>query len=267
MPPKVCCLWEPVWDVYLRFFGWLTAVLMFLNRSSTSVKVSSSLHVFFYFDLKYSTFVFVFVWVCSFFPPIHVLLTACKLFHSTNLPSWCLCSRSLPGSALELRYSHGGGSLPTGSAAHLDPFGTTSTGGVVRRSHRARWSSAREDSTKVRIQRPHDRIHSHEDVLTDCFPHFITVSRLGERGSAGERVRARHRRRLLWWRGRRGASFWLWAAVAQWTDRCTDTGHHAAGTAGGHQQGDQVRNNIFLHHSACMERKRDGFEWSKSYPH
>lgn len=61
-------------------------------------------------------------------------------------------SRSLPGSALELRYSHGGGSLPSGSTAYLDPFGSSSTGGVVRRSHRARWSSAREDSTKVRIQ-------------------------------------------------------------------------------------------------------------------
>lgn len=60
-------------------------------------------------------------------------------------------SRSLPGSALELRYSHGGGSLPSGSTAHLDPFGSSSVGGVVRRSHRARWSSAREDSTKVRI--------------------------------------------------------------------------------------------------------------------
>uniref|UniRef100_H2RKF9 PTPRF interacting protein alpha 3 n=1 Tax=Takifugu rubripes TaxID=31033 RepID=H2RKF9_TAKRU len=60
--------------------------------------------------------------------------------------------RSLPGSALELRYSHGGGSLPSGSTAPLDPFGSSSTGGVVRRSYRARWSSAREDSTKVRIQ-------------------------------------------------------------------------------------------------------------------
>uniref|UniRef100_A0A8P4G6B0 PTPRF interacting protein alpha 3 n=1 Tax=Dicentrarchus labrax TaxID=13489 RepID=A0A8P4G6B0_DICLA len=49
--------------------------------------------------------------------------------------------RSLPGSALELRYSHGGGSLPTGSTTHLDPFGNATSGGVVRRSHRARWSS------------------------------------------------------------------------------------------------------------------------------
>uniref|UniRef100_A0A3P8X146 PTPRF interacting protein alpha 3 n=1 Tax=Cynoglossus semilaevis TaxID=244447 RepID=A0A3P8X146_CYNSE len=64
-------------------------------------------------------------------------------------PGGSYSSRSLPGSALELRYSHGGGSLPSGSTTHLDPFGNASTGGVVRRSHRARWSSAREDSTKV----------------------------------------------------------------------------------------------------------------------
>lgn len=70
-----------------------------------------------------------------------------------------LSSRSLPGSALELRYSHGSGSLPAGSTTHLDPFGNASAGGVVRRSHRARWSSAREDSTKVRIQQT--QIHSH----------------------------------------------------------------------------------------------------------
>ncbi|XP_039680682.1 liprin-alpha-3 isoform X3 [Perca fluviatilis] len=63
-------------------------------------------------------------------------------------PGGSYSSRSLPGSALELRYSHGSGSLPTGSTTHLDPFGNSSAGGVVRRSHRARWSSAREDSTK-----------------------------------------------------------------------------------------------------------------------
>ncbi|CAK6968833.1 LOW QUALITY PROTEIN: liprin-alpha-3 [Scomber scombrus] len=63
-------------------------------------------------------------------------------------PGGSYSSRSLPGSALELRYSHASGSLPTGSTTHLDPFGNASTGGVVRRSHRARWSSAREDSTK-----------------------------------------------------------------------------------------------------------------------
>ncbi|XP_070837094.1 liprin-alpha-3 [Chaetodon trifascialis] len=63
-------------------------------------------------------------------------------------PGGSYSSRSLPGSALELRYSHGGGSLPAGSTTHLDPFGNAPTGGVARRSHRARWSSAREDSTK-----------------------------------------------------------------------------------------------------------------------
>ncbi|XP_045885935.1 liprin-alpha-3 isoform X2 [Micropterus dolomieu] len=63
-------------------------------------------------------------------------------------PGGSYSSRSLPGSALELRYSHGGGSLPAGSTTHLDPFCNAPSGGVVRRSHRARWSSAREDSTK-----------------------------------------------------------------------------------------------------------------------
>ncbi|KAM4535465.1 liprin-alpha-3 isoform 1-T1 [Fundulus diaphanus] len=63
-------------------------------------------------------------------------------------PGGSYSSRSLPGSALELRYSHGGGSLPAGSATHLDPFGNASAGGVGRRSHRARWSTAHEDSSK-----------------------------------------------------------------------------------------------------------------------
>uniref|UniRef100_A0A8C7XYY8 PTPRF interacting protein alpha 3 n=1 Tax=Oryzias sinensis TaxID=183150 RepID=A0A8C7XYY8_9TELE len=58
------------------------------------------------------------------------------------------CSRSLPGSALELRYSHGCGSLPAGSTTHLDPFSNTSAMAVGRRRDRARWSSAREDSSK-----------------------------------------------------------------------------------------------------------------------
>ncbi|XP_013888808.1 liprin-alpha-3 [Austrofundulus limnaeus] len=62
-------------------------------------------------------------------------------------PGGSYSSRSLPGSALELRYSHGGGSLPAGSTAHLDPF-NASAGGVVRRSHRARWSTAHEDASK-----------------------------------------------------------------------------------------------------------------------
>uniref|UniRef100_A0A671L323 PTPRF interacting protein alpha 3 n=1 Tax=Sinocyclocheilus anshuiensis TaxID=1608454 RepID=A0A671L323_9TELE len=48
-------------------------------------------------------------------------------------------SRSLPGSALELRYSQGSGSLPAGSTTHLDHYGNTGTGGVVRRAHRGRW--------------------------------------------------------------------------------------------------------------------------------
>ncbi|XP_077474764.1 liprin-alpha-3 isoform X1 [Stigmatopora argus] len=61
-------------------------------------------------------------------------------------PGGSYSSRSLPGSALELRYSHGSGSLPMGSTTHLDTFGNASLSG--RRSHRARWSSAREDSTK-----------------------------------------------------------------------------------------------------------------------
>uniref|UniRef100_A0A6Q2XMZ1 SAM domain-containing protein n=1 Tax=Esox lucius TaxID=8010 RepID=A0A6Q2XMZ1_ESOLU len=57
-------------------------------------------------------------------------------------------SRSLPGSALELRYSHGGSSLPTGSTAHLDHYGNANTVAVVRRTHRGRWSTAREDPSK-----------------------------------------------------------------------------------------------------------------------
>ncbi|XP_008414646.1 liprin-alpha-3 isoform X1 [Poecilia reticulata] len=63
-------------------------------------------------------------------------------------PGGSYSSRSLPGSALELRYSHGGGSLPAGSTTHLDAFGNASGGGVGRRSHRARWSTAHEDSSK-----------------------------------------------------------------------------------------------------------------------
>lgn len=65
-----------------------------------------------------------------------------------------VCSRSLPGSALELRYSHGGGSgsLPSSSTYNLDPFSGATAGGVVRWSPRARWGSAQEDSTKVRAK-------------------------------------------------------------------------------------------------------------------
>ncbi|TRY87804.1 hypothetical protein DNTS_015710 [Danionella cerebrum] len=57
-------------------------------------------------------------------------------------------SRSLPGSALELRYSQGGGSLPAGSTTHLEHYGSTGTGGVVRRTHRGRWGGTREDTSK-----------------------------------------------------------------------------------------------------------------------
>ncbi|XP_064171537.1 liprin-alpha-3 isoform X4 [Anguilla rostrata] len=57
-------------------------------------------------------------------------------------------TRSLPGSALELRYSQGGGSLPAGSTAHLDHYGNAASGGVVRRPHRGRWGPAREDASK-----------------------------------------------------------------------------------------------------------------------
>uniref|UniRef100_A0A8C4Z762 PTPRF interacting protein alpha 3 n=1 Tax=Gadus morhua TaxID=8049 RepID=A0A8C4Z762_GADMO len=62
-------------------------------------------------------------------------------------PGGSYSSRSLPGSALELRFAHGGGSLPVGFTTHMDHYGNA-PGGAVRRSHRARWSSAREDSTK-----------------------------------------------------------------------------------------------------------------------
>ncbi|XP_061087217.1 liprin-alpha-3-like isoform X2 [Conger conger] len=57
-------------------------------------------------------------------------------------------SRSLPGSALELRYSQGGGSLPAGSTTHLDHYGNAASGAVVRRTHRGRWGAAREDASK-----------------------------------------------------------------------------------------------------------------------
>ncbi|XP_031717926.1 liprin-alpha-3-like isoform X4 [Anarrhichthys ocellatus] len=83
-------------------------------------------------------------------------------------PGGSYSSRSLPGSALELRYSHGSGSLPTGSTTHLDPFGNASAGGVVRRSHRARWSSAREDSTK-----------NHSTTLCVQYPEWDSGALLG----------------------------------------------------------------------------------------
>uniref|UniRef100_A0A8C2CTG0 PTPRF interacting protein alpha 3 n=1 Tax=Cyprinus carpio TaxID=7962 RepID=A0A8C2CTG0_CYPCA len=57
--------------------------------------------------------------------------------------------RGRPGSSYS-RYSQGGGSLPAGSTTHLDHYGNTGTGGVVRRAHRGRWGGAREDASKVR---------------------------------------------------------------------------------------------------------------------
>ncbi|TKS89902.1 Liprin-alpha-3 Protein tyrosine phosphatase receptor type f polypeptide-interacting protein alpha-3 [Collichthys lucidus] len=57
----------------------------------------------------------------------------------SSLPS-TLFRRSLPGSASELRYPQGGGSLPSG-------YGSSSSGVVVRRAHRGRWG-ARDDSSK-----------------------------------------------------------------------------------------------------------------------
>uniref|UniRef100_A0AAQ5Y4X0 SAM domain-containing protein n=1 Tax=Amphiprion ocellaris TaxID=80972 RepID=A0AAQ5Y4X0_AMPOC len=50
-------------------------------------------------------------------------------------------SRSLPGSASELRYPQGSGSLPAG-------YGSSSSGVVVRRAHRGRWGPPRDDSNK-----------------------------------------------------------------------------------------------------------------------
>ncbi|XP_048871243.1 liprin-alpha-3-like [Brienomyrus brachyistius] len=57
-------------------------------------------------------------------------------------------SRSLPGSALELRFPQGTGALPAGSTTHLDHYGNAASGGVVRRTHRGRWGPAREDASK-----------------------------------------------------------------------------------------------------------------------
>uniref|UniRef100_A0A3Q2NR87 PTPRF interacting protein alpha 3 n=1 Tax=Fundulus heteroclitus TaxID=8078 RepID=A0A3Q2NR87_FUNHE len=50
-------------------------------------------------------------------------------------------SRSLPGSASELRYPQGGGSLPAG-------YGSSTSGVVVRRAHRGRWGAPRDDGGK-----------------------------------------------------------------------------------------------------------------------
>ncbi|XP_059496426.1 liprin-alpha-3 isoform X5 [Stegostoma tigrinum] len=51
-------------------------------------------------------------------------------------------SRSLPGSASELRYSHSSG-IPVGS--HMDIYSTT---GVLRRPHKGRWAALKDDPSK-----------------------------------------------------------------------------------------------------------------------
>ncbi|KAF0025357.1 hypothetical protein F2P81_022238 [Scophthalmus maximus] len=58
----------------------------------------------------------------------------------SSLPS-TLFRRSLPGSASELRYPQGGGSLPAG-------YTNSNSGVVVRRAHRGRWGPPRDDSNK-----------------------------------------------------------------------------------------------------------------------
>ncbi|XP_038639506.1 liprin-alpha-3 isoform X2 [Scyliorhinus canicula] len=52
-------------------------------------------------------------------------------------------SRSLPGSASELRYSQNAG-IPVGS--HMDIYSTT---GVLRRPHKGRWAALKDDPSKV----------------------------------------------------------------------------------------------------------------------
>uniref|UniRef100_A0A8C5GN87 Liprin-alpha-3-like n=1 Tax=Gouania willdenowi TaxID=441366 RepID=A0A8C5GN87_GOUWI len=65
----------------------------------------------------------------------------CRAGSVSSLPS-TLFRRSLPGSASELRYPQGGGSLPSG-------YGNSTSGVVVRRAHRGRWGSSRDDGNKV----------------------------------------------------------------------------------------------------------------------
>lgn len=59
----------------------------------------------------------------------------------SSLPS-TLFRRSLPGSASELRYPQGGGSLPSS-------YSNASGGVVVRRAHRGRYGPTRDDGNKV----------------------------------------------------------------------------------------------------------------------
>uniref|UniRef100_A0A672ST99 PTPRF interacting protein alpha 3 n=1 Tax=Sinocyclocheilus grahami TaxID=75366 RepID=A0A672ST99_SINGR len=82
---------------------------------------------------------------------------------------WADTDQSLPGSALELRYSQGSGSLPAGSTTHLDHYGKTGTGGVVRRAHRGRWGGAREDASKVRTSFVEDRCSDDEEDRETLF--------------------------------------------------------------------------------------------------
>uniref|UniRef100_A0A3B3RKN5 PTPRF interacting protein alpha 3 n=1 Tax=Paramormyrops kingsleyae TaxID=1676925 RepID=A0A3B3RKN5_9TELE len=76
---------------------------------------------------------------------------AMTCLHKGLLTEECVCSRllvflrSLPGSALELRFPQGTGALPAGSTTHLDHYGNAASGGVVRRTHRGRWGPTRED--------------------------------------------------------------------------------------------------------------------------
>uniref|UniRef100_A0A3P9M996 PTPRF interacting protein alpha 3 n=1 Tax=Oryzias latipes TaxID=8090 RepID=A0A3P9M996_ORYLA len=58
----------------------------------------------------------------------------------SSLPS-TLFRRSLPGSASELRYPQGSGSLPAG-------YSSSSSGVVVRRANRGRWGPSRDDGNK-----------------------------------------------------------------------------------------------------------------------
>ncbi|KAG2456127.1 LIPA3 protein, partial [Polypterus senegalus] len=55
-------------------------------------------------------------------------------------------SRSLPGSALELRYSQTGGSLPSSSSTHIEHYNSTSA--VMRRSHKGRWGLVKDEPNK-----------------------------------------------------------------------------------------------------------------------
>uniref|UniRef100_A0A8C5N6H6 Liprin-alpha-3-like n=1 Tax=Gouania willdenowi TaxID=441366 RepID=A0A8C5N6H6_GOUWI len=74
----------------------------------------------------------------------------CRAGSVSSLPS-TLFRRSLPGSASELRYPQGGGSLPSG-------YGNSTSGVVVRRAHRGRWGSSRDDGNKVQNTSNNDNV-------------------------------------------------------------------------------------------------------------